>query len=230
MKIVMDKKQELKMSLLERFAHMDDAVGFCRKAYEFLTEDDGDFMSPVFVGSDGVYLVYEDGRYCSIHEEGCKEEGVEYIGIVHDGHPFGVTLGNYENVHLLRGDFRCAAESPMYLNKEYDARNEWDAIHDTTHLVDEGMDISWLAKGEDIPSLAMVAAMFYWAGRGLNDALELAGGEPLEVGCFYLSSTEADPRRLWAYGAAEGALRVNKDACGSCRTVVDFPVEELKRI
>ena len=236
----MNEKQELKMSLLERFSHLDDAVGFCRKAYEFLTEGDDssvspvgvgmDGVSPVFVGMDGVYLVYEDGRYCSIHEEGCKEEGVEYIGIIHDGHPFGVTLGNYENVHLLRDSFRSDAESDMYISRECDARNEWRAAECTRHLHSGGMaDESW-DEGEYVPTLAMVAAMFYWADRGLNAALEFAEGEPFEVSCLYLSSTEFDSDKLWAYGAAEGALRLNKHEYGSLRTVVDFPVAELKRI
>lgn len=225
----MDKKQALKMSLLERFSHLDDAVGFCRKAYEFLTEGDGDSVSPVRGGMDGVYLVYEDGRYCSIHEP-CEKEGVAYIGIIHDGHPFGVTLGNYENVHLLRDDYRCDAESVMYISRECEARNEWQADKCTRHLQSGGMaDDSW-DEGEYVPTLAMVATMFYWADRGLNAALEFAEGEPFEVSCLYLSSTEFDSDMLWAYGAVEGALRVDKDAYGSCRTVVDFPVAELKRI
>lgn len=230
MKIVMDKKQELKMSLLERFAHMDDAVGFCRKAYEFLTEDDGDSMSPVFVGSDGVYLVYEDGRYCSFPET-CEKEGVAYIGIIHDGHPFGVSLSENGDFRLFRDDFNCQPESELYIRRECDARNEWQADRSTLHITEYSPGLC-LGIGEFVPTLAMVAAMFYWADKGLNAALELAGGEPFNVGGLYLSSTEIDPDQLWAYRSAydESVTLVDKNTPGSLRTVVDFPVAELKRV
>lgn len=224
----MNEKQELKMSLLERFSHLDDAVGFCRKAYEFLTEGDDSSVSPVCGGMDGVYLVYEDGRYCSIHEP-CEKEGVAYIGIIHDGHPFGVSLSGHDDFRLFGDDFNCQPESKLYIRRECDARNEWQADRSTLHIMEYSPGLC-LGVGEFVPTLAMVAAMFYWADRGLNDALKFAGGEPFEVSCFHLSSTEYDARRMWAYGTPEGSLRVDKDSAWCLRTVVDFPVAELKRI
>ncbi|MBQ7462446.1 MAG: DUF1566 domain-containing protein [Bacteroidaceae bacterium] len=155
---------------------------------------------------NGIYLVYEDGSFMPFSEE-CKKEGIAYIGIIHDGHPFCVALKDLGEFELVKNWRKCPGESDLYVRSECEALNDWDFIKRTKHIQEVGTDIP-LKDGEYIPSLPVLNAMCYWRKRGLNDALVFAGGEPLKDD-FYWSSTEYTQYIAWNMHFGSGYIYFN---------------------
>lgn len=151
-------------------------------------------MSKQTKPADGIYLIYADGHHEAFNGENNKE-GIKYIGIIHDGHAFAVTLKDLGRFQLLRDDAECEDESPFYIESECDALNNWEFIERTKRIQELGTDIP-LAEGEYLPSLPMLVTMCYLSKRGLNDALIYAGGEPLKPG-YYWSATEYGSTNAW---------------------------------
>ena len=226
----MNQNQEIKMDLLKEFSHVENAVSFCREAYKFLTEDGQMPMSPspiVFkddaIPEDGIYLIYDDNSYRKF-DKGCKKEGIKYVGIIHNRHAFSVALKDLGVFQLLKDDVECEEESGFYLSRECDALNDWECEKRTSRIQDLGTDIP-LKEGEYIPTLPMVVAICYWANRGLNDALEFAGGNPLRMDSLYWSVTEGYSGIAWSVGFGAGYVgTVGKSFGGSVRPVAAFPL------
>jgi len=198
----MNQNQEIKMELLKEFSHVENPVSFCREAYKFLTEDEQKPASPapiVFkddaIPEDGIYLIYDDNSYRKF-DKGCKKEGIKYVGIIHNRHAFSVALEDLGEYQLLKDDVECEEESKFYLPRECDALNDWECEKRTKRIQDLGTDIP-LKDGEYIPALPMVVAMCYLANRGLNDALEFAGGKLLRMDSYYWSVTEGYSTGAW---------------------------------
>ncbi len=149
-----------------------------------------------FVGGpeDGVYVVYDDG-FVSKFDEKCKKEGIKAVGIVQYGHAFGVGLKDKGKFALVKDYEKCPESHPFYRDRECDAMFDWECVERTKHIQEVGTDIP-LEDDEYIPSLPMLVAMCHYADKGLNDALVLAGGEPLDMDEEYWSSTES--RRNYA--------------------------------
>ncbi len=203
----MTQNQEMKMQLLKEFAINDEpkTVDFCREAFKFLTEDENrgipkapiSFAEPRHAKSEnnGIYLIYEDNSY-AFYTKDSDTNNVKYIGINHDGHAFAVALKDLGRFQLLKDDVECPEKSDFYVRRECDALNDWECIERTKHIQELGTDIP-LKDGEYIPALPMVAAMCYWAERGLNEALEAVGGEPLDMDSGYWSVTEYYSYNAW---------------------------------
>ena len=226
----MNQNQEIKMELLKEFSHVENPVSFCREAYKFLTEDEQKPASPapiVFkddaIPEDGIYLIYDDNSYCKF-DKSCKEEGIKYVGIIHNRHAFSVALEDLGEYQLLKDDVECEVESKFYLPRECDALNDWECEKRTKRIQDLGTDIP-LKDGEYIPALPMVVAMCYWAKRGLNDALEFAGGKPLRMDSGYWSVTEYSSGYAWfVYFGHGNVYNSNKFYGYSVRPVAAFPL------
>ena len=228
----MNQNQEIKMELLKEFSHVENPVSFCREAYKFLTEDEQKPASPapiVFkddaIPEDGIYLIYDDNSYHKF-DKGCKKEGIKYVGIIHNRHAFSVALEDLGEYQLLKDDVGCEEESDFYLPRECDALNDWECEKRTKRIQDLGTDIP-LKDGEYIPALPMVVAMCYWAKRGLNDALEFAGGKPLRMDSGYWSVTEHPSTYAWYVNFDNGNVNYyyNFKSYGlSVRPVAAFPL------
>jgi len=227
----MNHNQEIKMELLKEFSHVENPVSFCREAYKFLTEDEQMPMSPVpivfkddAIPEDGIYLVYGDNSYCKF-DKSCKKEGIKYVGIIHNRHAFSVALEDLGEYQLLKDDVECEEESKFYLPRECDALNDWECEKRTKRIQDIGTDIP-LKDGEYIPALPMVVAMCYWAKRGLNDALEFAGGKPLRMDSGYWSVTECSSNYAWYVNFGNGYVTgsYGKYYGHSVRPVAAFPL------
>ncbi|MBQ9532423.1 MAG: DUF1566 domain-containing protein [Prevotella sp.] len=229
----MTQNQELKMELLKEFAISEEpkTVDFCREAFKFLTEGENQgipkapisFVEPrrAQCENNGVYLIYEDNSYI-LYTKDADTKNVKYIGIIHDGHAFAVALKDLGEFQLLKDGVKCPEKSNFYVRRECDALNDWECIKRTAHIQELGTDIP-LKEGEYIPALPMVTAMCYWAERGLNEALEAVGGEPLDMDSYYWSVTEYDSGSAWNVHFVNGLVYGNyKYGSGVVRPVAEF--------
>lgn len=224
----MNQNQEIKMTLLKEFSHVENAVSFCREAFKFLTEDEQRPASPapiVFkddaIPEDGIYFIYDDNSYRKF-DKGCKKEGIKYVGIIHNRHAFSVALKDLGVFQLLKDDVECEKESDFYLRRECEALNDWECVKRTSRIQRLGTDIP-LKECEYIPALPMVVAMCYWANRGLNDALEFADGNPLRMDSNYWSVTEFSSNSAWVVIFGSGYVTsYNKYNGFSVRPVAAF--------
>lgn len=206
----MNQRQELKMQLLKEFGITGEinTIQFCREAYKFLTEDDvvSQQIQATDASANGLYLVFKDGTYLPYDKQTAAilSDNVKNIGIIHDGHKFAVTLKDIGKFKLVRDYHNCPDDHPLYRRREVDALNDWDCIERTKHIQEVGTDIP-LNDGEYIPSLPMLLAMIYWMDKGLNEALEFVGGEPIKSdNSYYWSSTEYGARSAWGVGGGVG--------------------------
>lgn len=227
----MKENQKIKMDLLKEFAVTSDpkSVSFCREAYKFLTEEEpkgkaADIESVPERLPDGVYVIY-DGDLVSRFDENCEKEGIRAVGIVQYGHAFGVALKDKGKFALVKDYEKCPKEHPSYRDRECDAMFDWECVERTKHIQEVGTDIP-LEDGEYIPSLPMLVAMCHYADKGLNEALELAGGEPLDMDEEYWSSTESN--RTYArivYFSSGNAYNYSKCSGLVVRPVTAFPIK-----
>lgn len=227
----MKTNREIKMDLLKEFAVTSDpkSVSFCREAYKFLTEDEpkgkaADIeMTPERL-PDGIYVVY-DGDFVSRFDKNCEKEGIKAVGIVQYGHAFGVGLKDKGKFPLVKDYEKCPESHPFYRDRECDAMFDWECVERTKHIQEVGTDIP-LEDGEYIPSLPMLVAMCHYADKGLNEALELAGGEPLDMDEEYWSSTEnSRGHARYVYFGNGLAGNYNKYYGIVVRPVTAFPIK-----
>jgi len=186
----MTENQKLRLDLFREFK------GEAQKAYDFIMA--GEKSQPMQTekkAEDGLYYVYADDSYSPC--DGKKpEKEVKYIGIIHEGHPFSVGLKDLGSYQLLKDGVKCEKTSDFYKPRECDALNDWEYVERTKRIQRLGTDIP-LSDGEYIPALPMVVAMCYWADKGLNEALELAGGTPFNMDECYWSVTENYSNYAW---------------------------------
>ena len=176
------------------------------------------------IPEDGIYLVYDDNSYRKFNK-GCKKEGIKYVGIIHNRHAFSVALKDLGVFQLLKDDVECEEESSFYLPRECDALNDWECVKRTSRIQELGTDIP-LKECEYIPALPMVVAMCYLAKRGLNDALEFAGGNPLRMDSGCWSVTECSSNYAWSVGFGNGYVNISNGKYNgySVRPVAAFPL------
>ena len=213
------------MMLLDKFGIVDEpkTIDFCREAYKFLTEDEAQAQTPaapVFsdktIPDDGIYLIYSDNSYCK-YDEGCKKEDVKYIGIIHEGHAFAITLKDLGRFQLLKDEAECEDNSEFYLPRECDALNDWECEKRTKRIQE-------LGDGEFIPALPMLVAMCYWRNKGLDEALKAVGGEPFSDSGYW-SVTEYSSGIAWNVVFSNGGVSNGVKYYGNVvRPVVAFPL------
>lgn len=154
--------------------------------------------------ANGIYIIFKTGQYVPFEKDAdYNKEDVKYIGIVHDGHAFAVGLKDLGEYPLVKDVDKCPEDHPLYRPRLCDALMDWDCIERTKHIQEIGTDIP-LEEGEYIPSLPMLVVMCYYADKGLNDALESVGGEPLKTDEYYWCSTEGSRARARLVGFSSG--------------------------
>lgn len=188
----MNKVQEIKLKLLDIFKSNADPVRMCRRAYEYLTEDEEEYSDEnetLANTENGIYLVFKNGQYSLYHKGMSKSLAgdVTGIGVFYDGHTFQVALKDLGELPLIEDENNtCPEESPFY-KTECEGLHDWDFVGATNHLKECGMDMP-LPEGWYIPTLAVLEVMCFLKEE-INAAIKFAGGKPLSED-YYWSSTE----------------------------------------
>ena len=180
-------------------------------------------MNETTIPTNGIYLIYADGHHEFFTGENYPED-TKYVGLIHDGHAFAIALKDMGEYQLLRDNAK--GRSPYCCQRECDALNDWEYIERTKDIQKRGTDIP-LQEGEYLPSLPMLVAMCYWAERGLNKALEYAGGNPLDMDSYYWSVTEYNSTLAWLvyFGSGYvGTYNIGKYYGTVARAVTAFPL------
>ena len=203
------EKREFLLGLFREFG--DNA----QKALDFIRRNEGtadtNQQQPLIDFKDfddGVYLIYKDGS-CMRFDADCPKEGVDHVGVIFSGHKFGVALEDIpEPMQLIREDVKCEEESRFYRDRECVALQDWGGMANTEHIRQAGTDIE-LEDGYYIPALAVLVAICCLTTEGtLNEALEHAGGKPLDMNSWYWSSTEYSQYDAWPLGFSDGSVYI----------------------
>ena len=203
------EKREFLLGLFREFG--DNA----QKALDFIKRNEGTSDTNQqqqlidFKGyEDGVYLVYEDGTAMPF-DENCPKEGVDHVGVIYDGHRFGVALADLPDpIQLIRDDAECEEESGFYRDRECVALQDWDSNANWDHIKDKSTVV--LKDGYYVPALAVLVVICYLTTEGtINEALEYAGGKPLKMDKWYWSSTENSQNLAWYLGFSSGTVFYN---------------------
>ena len=208
------KEQRLRYSLL-RDCRFDRERA--RECFNFIMDDDGQQpCKPAPVSpADGVYVIYESGDYMMVDpEEGVDlEDKVAYIGIVSGGAGMAIALRDAAPgpVALTDGNGNCASEKADFRPDYQDAVQDWAGRENTYRLQKSGLNPAiCLKEDEYIPSLAQLYLMCL-NRKAINEALELAGGEPL-IESWYWSSTESSANNAWGLYFSNGYAGSNTKA------------------
>lgn len=223
----MNKDQEIKLKLLEIFNSNADPVRMCRRAYEYLTEDEkepSDEKESLTNVENGIYLVFKNGQYSLFHKGMSKSLAgdVTGIGVVYDGHTFQVALKDLGEWPLFHNYEDCPEESSFY-KTECEGLHDWDFVSTTNHIKEIGTDIP-LPEGWYIPTLAVLEVMCFLK-KEINEAIKFAGGEPMPDD-YHWSSTEgyrSHARNVYFYNGY--AYYVNKYTSIVVRPVTAFNLE-----
>ena len=225
----MNKNQEIKLKLLEIFKSNADPVRMCRRAYEYLTEDEEEYSDEnetLANTENGIYLVFKNGQYSLYHKGMSKSLAgdVTGIGVIYDGHTFQVALKDLGELPLIEDENNtCPEESPFY-KTECEGLHDWDFVGATNHLKECGMNMP-LPEGWYIPTLAVLEVMCFLK-KEINAAIKFAGGEPLSEECYW-SSTEysRNGARGVYFGNGYASYRSFKYNSGVVRPVAAFNLE-----
>ena len=196
-------------------------VGFdlqkAKECYDFINEE------PVAMDEakrrDGIYLIYHNGEV-KPYAKGCSKENVRYIGVVHNGHSFALTLNDITDVALLP-DGEKAGERRR-LSRECDAIYDFDGVKNTEALCEDNPKLrDVLNDGEAIPALGVLNIIAHLRDE-INEALAYIGGQELKD-TWYWSSTEGSLNNAWSVDFSNGyAGSSNKYTAYAVRAVAAF--------
>lgn len=219
----MTEKQEMKLQILKEFAINDEpkSVDFCRKAYEFLTEDEATPQAGAVSTNqeDGIYLVLDSGKYIPFTGENSKEDCDDCIGI-------GVKWGGRSIVVALTDEAKSkditltenedTTEYTGYIDNYLDAVADWNGKDNTEHLKEIGLNEEiHLPDDWYIPSLGELYFVFL-NRKAINKALAFVGGLPLG-NLWYWTSTEGSATFAWGLYLDYGAAGHGAKASGTTR-------------
>ena len=137
--------------------------------------------------SDGIYVVYEDGKHELFNGKNCTEN-VSHIGIKLGHLSLGLKLNSFDDCTLPE------TNHDIYITSYDKAIQDWNGKENTQRLKDVGLDIK-LLEDEWLPSLGEYIFIFCHS-EALNEALAYLGGDKL-VNDWYWSSTEHDSNKAW---------------------------------
>ena len=170
-------------------------VGFdlqkAKECYDFINEE------PVTKDEakrcDGIYLIYHNGKV-EPYAQGCSNENVRYIGVVHEGRSFALALNDMTDVVLLP-DGEKAGERRR-LSRECDAIYDFDSVKNTEALCEDNPKLrDVLNDGEAIPALGVLNIIAHLRDE-INNALDYIG-KPKLADTWYWSSTEYSLFGAW---------------------------------
>lgn len=197
-------------------------VGFdlqkAKECYDFINEE------PVTVDGankrrDGIYLICHNGEV-KPYTNGCSNENVRYIGVVHNGHSFALALNDITDVALLP-DGKKAGKRKR-LDRECDAIYDFDSAKNTEALSEDNPALrDVLNEGEAIPALGVLNIIAHLRDE-INEALAYIGGQELKD-TWYWSSTESSLVSAWfVYFSSGGTYSSNKYIAYAVRAVTEF--------
>lgn len=182
-------------------------VGFdlqkAKECYDFINEE------PVTKDEakrcDGIYLIYHNGKV-EPYAQGCSNENVRYIGVVHEGRSFALALNDMTDVVLLP-DGEKAGERRR-LDRECDAIYDFDSAKNTESLSEDNPALrDVLNEGEAIPALGVLNIIAHLRDE-INEALAYIGGQELKD-TWYWSSTEGSLGNAWGVYFGGGTTSYN---------------------
>lgn len=177
-------------------------VGFdiqkAKDCYDFINEE------PVTVDEakrrDGIYIIYHNGKV-EPYAQGCSNENVRYIGVVHEGCSFALALNDMTDVVLLP-DGEKAGERRR-LSRKCDAIYDFDSVKNTEALCEDNPKLrDVLNDGEAIPALGVLNIIAHLRDE-INNALDYIG-KPKLADTWYWSSTENSQGNAWGVGFSHG--------------------------
>lgn len=196
-------------------------VGFdlqkAKECYDFINEE------PVAMDEakrrDGIYLIYHNGEV-KPYAQGCSNENVRYIGVVHEGRSFALALNDITDVVLLPAGKKAGKRKR--LDRECDAIYDFDSAKNTEALSEDNPALrDVLNDGEAIPALGVLNIIAHLRDE-INNALDYIG-KPKLADTWYWSSTEYSKYSAWLVvfsgGTAGGSV---KSDAGAVRAVAAF--------
>ena len=177
-------------------------VGFdlqkAKECYDFINEE------PVTADEakrrDGIYLIYHNGEV-KPYANGCSNENVRYIGVVHNGHSFALALNDITGVRLLPADKKSGERK--LLGRECDAIYDFGSAKNTEALIEDNPALrDVLNDGEAIPALGVLNIIAHLRDE-INNALDYIGGRELKD-TWYWSSTESSRACAWSVHFSTG--------------------------
>lgn len=211
----MTEKQELKLQLLKEFAITDEpkSVDFCRKAYEFLAENETTPQPQAGAITtdqepDGIYLVLNNGKHILFTGDNKADDCAACIGI-------GAKWGSKSIVVALHDqadgeDITLTANKDKgdyvgYVDNYLDAVADWSGKVNTEHLKEIGLNQNiGLPDGWYIPSLGELYFVFL-NRKAINAALEYVGGKTIDD-YWYWTSTEYSATNAWGLNLYGGGV------------------------
>ena len=196
-------------------------VGFdlqkAKECYDFISEE------PVAMDEakrrDGIYLIYHNGEV-KPYTNGCSNENVRYIGIVHNGHSFALALNDITDVALLPNGKKAGKRKR--LDRECDAIYDFDSVKNTEALCEDNPKLrDVLNDGEAIPALGVLNIIAHLRDE-INNALDYIG-KPKLADTWYWSSTEYSLYYAWLVYFGNGGTNIHgKFGAYAVRAVAAF--------
>ena len=196
-------------------------VGFdlqkAKECYDFIKEE------PVAEDEakkrDGIYLIYHNGTV-EPYAQGCSNENVRYIGVIHEGHSFALALNDITDVALLPNGKKAGKRKR--LDRECDAIYDFDSAKNTESLSEDNPALrDVLNEGEAIPALGVLNIIAHLRDE-INEALAYIGGQELKD-TWYWSSTENSLLYAWYVNFSLGSTLINgKYGANAVRAVAAF--------
>ena len=196
-------------------------VGFdlqkAKEYYDFINEEP--VTKDEATRCDGIYLIYHNGKV-EPYAQGCSNENVRYIGVVHEGRSFALALNDMTDVVLLP-DGEKAGERRR-LSRECDAIYDFDSVKNTEALCEDNPKLrDVLNDGEAIPALGALNIIAHLRDE-INEALAYIGGQELKD-TWYWSSTEYSQYSAWIVNFSNGLTYSNlKSFALAVRAVAAF--------
>ncbi|MCM1020854.1 MAG: hypothetical protein NC403_01455 [Muribaculaceae bacterium] len=177
--------------------------------------------------SDGIYVVYADGKIQKFPGERLISTDAEVTGIAIKQGERALTVAlhdadNGNDVTLTVNE--DTTDYDGYIDTYIDAVADWNGKTNTEHLKEIGLNPAIKLKdGEYIPSVAEMY-LIYTNRKAINAALRFVGGQEIP-GKWYLTSTEGSATDAWHLHLSNGNLgswRTKASSKGRVRPVSAF--------
>lgn len=220
----MTEKQELKLQLLKEFAISTEpeSVDFCRKAYEFLAENEATPQAGAIAAQqepDGVYLVFDGGKHVLFTGKNNVDDCKRCIGIGVKWGRKSVMVALHDEAdgeEIILSANKDTTKYGGYINAYLDAVADWNGKTNTKHLKEIGLNGKIaLPDGWYIPSLGELYFVFL-NRRAINAALEFVGGKRID-NYWYWTSTEYSVTNAWYLRLGIGYVFNTSKTSYTCR-------------
>lgn len=175
--------------------------------------------------NDGIYIIYKEGSYFKYESKKILQPSeVKGIGVVFQGHSFGVSLNNIKGVKaqygLLETCDECDEKSAYYMS-EIEAMHYYDGHACTNHLRAAHLAFN-LSTDYFIPTLGQMSAIYIYK-LVINNILVELGGDTFGEKDYYHTSSEATQTTSFGVEMGRGGvINIGKYAELSVRPCFNF--------